>query len=97
MALTITGKLPTAVGQPVISPSGLMEMPGGRPAAENETLLLDTGPAGVIWRLTLLPASVAWGPGSISGMAAGFIWSRSVLPGALIPLTVPALEYCQNA
>ncbi len=96
MALTITGKLPTAVGQPVISPAGLMAVPGGRPAAENDTLLLDTGPAGMIWRFTVPPAAVPWGPGSSSGIAAGFIWSRSVSPGALIPLMLPALEYCQN-
>src|SRR5262249_43766587 len=69
----------------------------GRPAAEKETMLLDTGPAGMICRLMLLPAAVLWAPGSSSGMAAGFIWSRSVLPGASIPLTVPTLEYCQNA
>ncbi len=96
VTLTSGWYVPAPTGQPVTCPAALIVRPGGRPAAENDRDCPATGSAGRIWRLTVPPVAPRCGPGSSSGTAAGFSWSRSVPPGALIPFTVPALEYCQN-
>src|SRR6266851_7958285 len=84
------------LGEPVICPVPLMLTPGGRPAAPYERVCPVTGSAAASWRFTGSPVTSSWEPGSRSGISAGLSWSRSVFPGALIPLTVPVLEYCQK-
>ena len=73
-----------------------MDIPGGRPVAENEGVWPLTGSAGLTPNAVALPPAPLRAPGPSSGTRAGLSWSRSVPLGVLIPATVPALVYYQK-
>src|SRR5215471_3976545 len=77
-------------------PSALMDIPGGRPVAENEGVWPLTGSAKPTPNAVAVPPAALRAPGLSSGTRAGLSWSRSVPLGALIPATVPSLAYCQK-
>src|SRR5262249_41955006 len=77
-------------------PSALMDIPGGRPVAENEGVWPLTGSAGLSPNAGAVPPAPLRAPGLRSGSRAGLSWSRSVAPVVLMPATVPELVYCQK-
>jgi hypothetical protein len=97
LACTVTLNDPALLGAPVIRPLALIWSPGRRPVAEKDSVCPGTGSARAICTSTAVPMVPNWWPGSRSDIRAGLSWSRSVFPGAWIPLTVPLLVYCQKA
>src|SRR5215472_7890208 len=94
-ARTVGLYVPALVGLPVIRPLALILRPGGSPVAEKDSFCPFTGSAGETCRLTAVPVTPDWWPGSSRDIRPGLSWSRSTFPW--IPLTLPLLVYCQNA